>query len=194
MGAEWRRAAIQQLAAVLINLHQLRISGLPSLSPGWFGAVLPSSITRLAQALQPSPLIDADLMQRVIAFTQRNMNGLNPPLRWGFVHRELHFDHVMWNGERITALLDFESAVLGPRELELETIARFMHDPKLYTTADLRPADLHMLFGWLQEDYPLLFSEAGFEHRLKLYSIEHDLRLLPADPEAQDRLRKVIEA
>ncbi|MEO8397926.1 MAG: aminoglycoside phosphotransferase family protein [Chloroflexota bacterium] len=184
-----RRAAAQQIAAILINLHQVRISGTPSLPPGWFAGLLPAEILKLAAQLRDH---DPALLDEVALFTRRTMAEITPPLRWGFIHRDLHFDHVLWNGERVTALLDFESAVIAPRELELEMIMRFCRYPALYS--ELEPEDLEPLLGWLQEDYPLLFSEAGLERRLRLYSIEHDLRLLKerADQATLDRLRAAI--
>ena len=184
-----RRAAAQQIAAILINLHQVRISGTPSLPPGWFAGHLPADILRLAAQLRDH---DPALLDEVSLFTRKTMAEITPPLRWGFIHRDLHFDHVLWNGERVTALLDFESAVIAPRELELEMIMRFCRYPSLYSALD--PSDLEPLLGWLQEDYPLLFSEAGLERRLRLYSIEHDLRLLAERPDQAtlDRLRAAI--
>jgi aminoglycoside phosphotransferase (APT) family kinase protein len=184
-----RRAAAQQIAAILINLHQVRISGTPSLSPGWFAAILPGDIIKLTVRLNEH---DPALLNAVALFTRQTMTEITPPLRWGFIHRDLHFGHVLWNGERVTALLDFEQAVIAPRELELEMILRFCRYPSLY--GDLQPEDVEPLLGWLQEDYPLLFSEVGLERRLKLYSIEHDLRLLAQQPDQAtlNRLRAAI--
>ncbi len=182
-----RRAAAQQLAAILINLHQIRTSGIPSLSPGWYSALLPAEIFKRATEYRSQA---PDLMDAVIDFTRSMLTETAPPLRWGFIHRDLHFGHVIWNGERITALLDFESAVLAPRELELEMLVRFCRYPTLCTT--LGASDLELLLSWLQEDYPLLFGEPGLERRLKLYSIEHDLRLLPTDPAALGRLQVLL--
>ena len=185
-----RRAAAQQIAAILINLHQVRVSGTPSLSPGWFTAILPADIIKLTVRLNAQ---DPALLDAVALFTRQTMADITPPLRWGFIHRDLHFGHVLWNGERVTALLDFESAVIAPRELELEMVLRFCRYPSLYS--ELQPEDVEQLLGWLQEDYPLLFSEAGLERRLKLYSIEHDLRLLAETPDQAtlNRLRAAIE-
>lgn len=184
-----RRAASQQLAAILINLHQMRVSGMPSLSPGWFAALLPSDIFRLSARARAH---DAPLMDAIDRFVHRTMAEVKPPLRWGFVHRDLHFAHVLWNSERITALLDFGCTVLAPRELELDALLRFARYPEL--DSDLQPHDLARFPGWLREDYPLLFSEPGVEQRLKLYSIEHDLRQLVAEPDssALERLRETI--
>lgn len=185
-----RRAAAQQFAAVLINLHQMRVSGMPSLSPGWFAAILPMDIYRLAaQARHLAP----DLFDAVSLFVRRVMSEVKPPLRWGFIHRDLHFGRVLWNGERITALLGFAGAVLAPRELELDAILRSVRNPP--GEGDLQPPDLEALPGWLREDYPLLFSEPGVEQRLRLYSIEYDLRQIAAtgDPTALDRLRATIK-
>ncbi|MCC6801591.1 MAG: aminoglycoside phosphotransferase family protein [Anaerolineae bacterium] len=184
-----RRAAAQQLAAILINLHQMRVSGMPSLSPGWFAALLPADIFKLSAQARD---LDPPLMDAINDFVRRTMSDVKPPLRWGFVHRDLHFAHVLWNGERITALLDFGSTVLAPRELELDALLRFARYPE--RDSNLQAHDLARLPGWLHEDYPLLFSEPGIEQRLRLYSIEHDLRQLAdrPDPAALERLRATI--
>lgn len=184
-----QRAAAQQLAAILMNLHKVRLSGTPSLSPGWFPALLPADIMRMAGE---GRVYDTGLMDRLMRFTRATMAEVKPPLRWGFVHRDLHLEHVLWNGERITALLDFENAINAPRELELEGLVRFCH---------AHSPDFEILGAWLYEDYPLLFSEAGAERRVKLYSIERDLRLLaddssdtPADYVATlERLRATVD-
>jgi aminoglycoside phosphotransferase (APT) family kinase protein len=192
LGEAKRRAATQQLAAILINLHQMRVSGMPSLSPGWFAAILPADIYKLVIRTRDH---DPALLDAVSAFTRRTMEAVTPPLRWGFVHRDLHFDHILWNDDRITALLDFGSAILAPRELELDALLRFVYYPALHS--DLQPHDLEAIPRWLHEDYPLLFSEAGVEKRIKLYSIEHDLRQLVAAPDTAtavlERLRATIE-
>src|SRR5262249_40191470 len=93
-----RRAAAQQIAAILINLHQLRISGTPSLSRGWFTATPPADIIKLAAQSRDH---DPDLLDEVSLFTRKTMADITPPLRWGFIHRDLHFDHVLWNSDRI---------------------------------------------------------------------------------------------
>ncbi len=175
-----QRAAAQQLAAILINLHQTRVSGMPSLSPGWFTSILPADILVLAARLHDQPGIDYASIKAAADFTRRMIADITPPLRWGFIHRDLTFNHVLWHEDRITALLDFENAVYAPRELELEALLR---------------CPVPALRGWLQEDYPLLFSEAGLDRRLKLYSIERDLRALNANPGAAkvfDHLRATI--
>ncbi len=180
LGEAKQRAAAQQLAAILINLHQTRVSGMPSLSPGWFTSILPADILALAARLRDQPESASALIDAAATLTRRTMADITPPLRWGFIHRDLSFDHVLWKEDRITALLDFETAVYAPRELELEAILR-----------DAPPA----LRGWLQEDYPLLFSEAGLDRRLKLYGIERALRRLTADPTSSailDHLRATV--
>jgi aminoglycoside phosphotransferase (APT) family kinase protein len=164
-----QRAAVQQFAAILINLHSLRIAGTRSLSPGWFTAVLPVDIVRLATDLRDD---DPRLFDSIIGFTRRTMDEINPPLRWGFIHRNLNFDCVLWSGDRITALLHFGQAAHAPRELELDALLRFCRSP----SPGLHPDDLEAVPGWLEEDYPYLFSEPGWERRLRLYAVEHYLR------------------
>lgn len=169
MPEQTQRAATQQLAAILINLHGQRIGGTRSVSPGWFTAVLPVDIVRLATELHDHA---PHLFDAIIQFTHRVMDEINPPLRWGFVHRALDFDCVLWSGNRITALLNFAHAAHTPRELELDALLRFCRNPP----PGLHPDDLEAVPGWLEEDYPYLFSEPGWERRLRLYSIDHYLR------------------
>lgn len=189
---EKQRAAAQQLAAILINLHQTRVSGMPSLSPGWFTAILPADILAMTTRLRNQPGIDNALLDSAARLTRREMVDITPPLRWGFVHRNMTLDHVLWRDDRITALLDFESAVYAPRELELEALLRPLLRPLPHP---LSGAGSPVLRGWLQEDYPLLFSEAGLDRRLRLYGIERDLRRLtthPDDDAALEHLKTVV--
>ncbi len=177
-----KRAAAQQLAAILINLHQTRVSGMPSLSPGWFTAILPTEIAALTARLKDQAGGDGALMDAVAHITRKTMVKITPPLRWGFIHRALNFDRILWHEDRITALLDFGSAIYAPRELELEALLR--DDPPMLKT-------------WLKEDYPLLLNEEGLDQRLRLYGIERDLRRLSAHPDDQNalaHLRTMIEA
>lgn len=181
LSEETQRAAAQQLAAILMNLHGVRLSGSPALSPGWFTAILPAKIIQQATALRD---YDPPLFDAVIHFTRQTMTEIKPPLRWGLIHHDLHFDHIIWNGDRITALVDFERAINAPRELELDTLLRFCRNP----APDLHPDDLEALPGWLEEDYPYLFNEPGLERRLRLYSIAHYLHDCTAAPEAPEAL------
>jgi len=50
----------------------------------------------------------------------------------GLIHGDLHFENVLWNKGRVSALLDFEYATTGPIDLELDMILRFCAHPYLF--------------------------------------------------------------
>ena len=99
---------------------------------------------------------------------------------------DLDFENVLWDGEKITALLDFEYARPGPPDLELDVFLRFCAFPFLHVAEDYEqvtlPGDYAEVPGWLAQDHPELFAHPRLRDRLRVYSIAYDLRELLMDP------------
>lgn len=183
MNIPLRRRVVEQLAAILETLHQVSIDDrIPSLSPSWLQSTLPAQITRHAQEAKASPLIDTDLMDEVIRLAEATIVSVPQDRYWGLNHRDLHFDNVLWDGNRIAALLDFESACYAPIDLELDLLLRFCAFPFLYVAEEYeplaQPKDYRMVPVWLHQFYPRPFQLPGIRKRLCLYSLAYDLKQL----------------
>lgn len=96
------------------------------------------------------------------------------------VHGDLTFENVLWDGSKITAVLDFEWARGAPRDLDLDVICRFVQWPHLHVdpavAAHTKPSDYENVLRWMTRAYPELFSHRNLRQRLALYGIAFELR------------------
>ena len=115
------------------------------------------------------------------------------------VHGDAHPINILWQDGRVTALLDFEWARLGPPDLELEPYLRGNPDAGTDDEAAVRD-----IFGWLAETHPAAFAHPDLISRLWLYQLAHVLRQLliwPPDRPASDlpvhhpllQLRRILD-
>ena len=111
----------------------------------------------------------------------------------GLVHGDAVIGNVLVRGARISALLDFEWARMGPPDLELASLVRMAQGLPF------------PMLEWLQEDYPRLFAAPDLEQRLWLYELGYMLRGViwwpPDRPEFEltpehliHTLRRLVEA
>ncbi|HRW37609.1 MAG: aminoglycoside phosphotransferase family protein [Acidimicrobiales bacterium] len=198
-----RREAVRQIAERLRAVHRTvcpRLDGLHDvpqlLDPAPTGS---QAVQRLLNTLQRAaswPHIDAGLMADAIELVSSTASALTPFDVPTIVHGDLSFENILWDGEQVTALLDFEFARPGPPDLDLDVLMRFcalphLHVPLAYEHLT-RAEDYAEVPWWFAEDYPELFSHPRQFERVKLYSIAWDVRELLQFPpqEALSRLHK----
>lgn len=205
-----RQAVVGELAEIVQAMHQLpcdtvSILRLPS---NWLTATLPSAVKAIAEASKSHRYVESALMDDVI----RYVDALDPieldNVRWGLVHGDLHFDNILWDGEHISTLLDFEKACYAPLDLELDLFLRYCTFPALFVAEEFehltQRADYQLVPAWFKQAYPDLFENAYQRERLGLYSLHYDLSLLQRFPPRNDvapseedhlinRIRSVVE-
>ena len=201
MSPELRREAVRQLAVRLKAVHATpcpRLDGLidaPQLldsAPTGREAVL-----RLLQGIEKARAL-AHIDQGVLSDAATMVRDLAPSLdpfdADTIVHGDLTFENMLWDGSRLTALLDFEFARPGPPDLDLDVLLRFVTLPKLHVAldyeAETKAEDYADVPWWLAEDYPELFSHPKQFDRARIYSIAWDIREMLAYPPTES-LRNV---
>jgi aminoglycoside phosphotransferase len=213
MSVGQRREAIRQLAAKMKRLHQtpgpaeLPPIDAPQMLRGDTLSPVMSLLVAIDQvrALQH---IDQMLMAEVEKAVYRLTSAIEPFANPYLVHSDLTFENILWDGERITAILDFEWARTAPRDVDLDVFLRFCCYPELHVADDYvartRAEDYADVPWWLAEEYPELFNHTRQLDRLTLYAIAYDIRDLtmypPAAPAHQlnehhaiNRLRRTID-
>jgi hygromycin-B 7''-O-kinase len=194
MSALERREATHQLAAALRALHQTETPpDLPDidstapqlLSNRTFSPVMPLLVA--IDRLRELPHMSRDLLDRAEAMVAETAKALTPFDSTTLVHGDLTFENVLWDGKRISALLDFEWARSGPADLDLDVLLRFCALPHLHVAEDYEHLthadDYRDVPWWLADDYPELFQYPDQFDRVRLYSIAYDVRdLLLAPP------------
>lgn len=193
MDIEHRRAASAQLAAKLRAVHSTPAADTPALTHtpqllrsarDGYMAVHPllDAIDRAALL----PMVDSRLMADVRQEVLESADHLTPFDARTLIHGDLTFENVLWDGERITALLDFEWARPGPPDLDLDILLRFCAYPHLHVAADYEDRtharDYLEVPWWLAEDYPELFDAPFVSERIRLYTFAWDIAELLAFP------------
>jgi aminoglycoside phosphotransferase (APT) family kinase protein len=192
MSEDERRAAVSELAAILQCLHRFECpEPLPAIDAPQIltceeGA---RSIERIIDALSeaqelafvdPVTIMAAKALVRDIA---PSFGTFDAPT---FVHGDLHFENVLWDGEHISALLDFEFARAAPPDLDLDVLLRFCAYPFMHVAEDYEhlthTKDYDAVPWWLAEDYPELFGAPKALERMRMYSIAYDVRDLLSEP------------
>jgi hygromycin-B 7''-O-kinase len=188
-----RREAIHQLAGRLRALHGTPappdLPDLDSAAPQLLSSVTFSPVMPLLVALDKAktlPHVEPELLDRTERLVTDTATALSPFDTSTLVHGDLTFENVMWDGQRITAILDFEWARPGPADLDLDVFLRFCALPHLHVADDYEhlthAEDYREVPWWLAEDYPELFNFPSQFERVRLYAIAYDVRDLLLHP------------
>ena len=191
-----RRSAVSEIARRLRAVHQTQCPQLEGLAD--VPQILDSAhegrqaVARLLDSLEEAsclPQIDRGLMSDASDLVRELAPALDPFDENTVVHGDLTFENVMWDGNQVTALLDFEFARPGPPDLDLDVLLRFVSLPHLHVAADYeaetRAEDYADVCWWLADDYPELFAHPRQFDRVRLYSLAWDVRELLAFPPAE---------
>jgi homoserine kinase type II len=101
----------RRVGAALAKVH-LASPFLPRLGPGRFGPEhLLERLERVKASQRTEFFDDAELIREAL---ERYRALRDPELPSGVVHGDLFRDNVLWQGQELVALLDFESAFHGP--------------------------------------------------------------------------------
>ena len=192
MGEAERRTAVSQLADILRCLHQFECAeplpaiDVPQILTCEEGA---RSIERIIDALseaQELAFVDPVTIMAAKTFVRDVAPSLGDFRTTTFVHGDLHFENILWNGHEVSALLDFEFARAAPADLDLDVLLRFCAYPFMHVAEDYEhlthTKDYDAVPWWLAEDYPELFEAPKALERVRLYSIAYDVRDLLTEP------------
>lgn len=194
MAPSQRRLAIRQLAYMLRTLHQtpcpvgLDDLGAPQLLRGGQGQDPTTPLLVGLDRARSLPNVDAGAMDALIGIVKATARSLEPFDVPTLIHGDLTFENVLWDGEQVTALIDFEWSRAAPADLDLDVILRFCAFPHLHVADDYadqtKVQDYEEVAWWLRDDYPQLFSFPHALDRLRIYAIAFDIRDVLAFPPA----------
>jgi hypothetical protein len=109
------------------------------------------------------------------------------------VHGDIHWDNLVVDEGRLTAVLDWEGARRARAEQELDSPLRFSAWPWLpvaeWDEQLCRTEEYAQIPGWLREAGPQLFAHEHIVERLELHALAHDLVQALHFPNEADRPR-----
>jgi aminoglycoside phosphotransferase (APT) family kinase protein len=187
MSYDERRDAVRQFARILRALHTVECPPeLPEIdTPQLIGGHGFNAIDPLLAALDKASSlshVELDFIDDLRSIVLDTAWAIEPYDTSHLVHGDLHFENVLWDGQRITALLDFEWAHGAPPDVDLDIFFRFCAYPFLHVAEDYehltRTEDYAPIPYWLADDYPELFQVPNLFERMQLYCIAYDIREL----------------
>jgi hygromycin-B 7''-O-kinase len=139
-----------------------------------------SRIRKRLDVLMRTPGADRNLVIAADRYLRRNAGVLEDG-PFCLIHRDLHFGNVLVEGPRLSAILDFELAEVGPPDYELDTIYRFLQEPDQFAgpelAAHVTPVRFASVWVRLRRAYPTLFVP-HLRERLQLYALDRSLSCL----------------
>lgn len=188
MENDQRRKAIEQISSMLRSLHQTTFpTQIPTIieppqliDPGFHNptARLDAALVKLRKIAN----VDSGLVDAVSAQTRSLTSALQGIESDNFVHGDLTFENLMWNGTDVSAMIDFEWSRPGPADLDLDILLRLSAYPFLHVAEDYEhetlAADYKCVPEILESCYPELWDCDGVVDRLVLYAIAYDVRAL----------------
>lgn len=193
MSPSQRRLAVRQLTYMLRELHStpcppelLAPDHAPQLLAPTPGTRCVAPLLDALKRAENLAHVDTELLATLTTYVKATADVLEPFVTETFIHGDLTFENVLWDGEQVTALIDFEWARGAPSDLELDVLLRFCAYPFLHVAPDYAKAtvapDYEDVPFWIREDYPQLFAADRMLDRTRLYSIAFDVRELLVMP------------
>lgn len=118
--------------------------------------------------------VNEGVLREIEAFITARLDAFDGD-RVVLVHGDTHFANWLWDGERVSALLDYEGARPAAPDLELDTVLRFVREPWQFAPPALAhalmPRELAAVPEWLMGAYPELFAHPRLAERLAVYDV-----------------------
>ncbi len=200
-----RRKAVRDLSEMLALLHTtLTPPTLPRLDVATH-LIDPRSVTALAplfveiDRLKVEPTVDQGLLSDVDILVNELAPAMNEFDQRTLIHGDLTFENMLWDGNGLSGLLDFEWCRGGSNDMDLDVLFRCCAFPEAHIDPDYvsmtRAEDYADVPLWFAEDRPDLFAHPAILDRLKLYCISFDIRdlaeSLPVDRRSPDPMHPI---
>ncbi len=125
-----RADALQQIWEKTSRVHQVELSAARPFarSRAWYNSNDPHEASEMLAHLQTDGLFTPAQAQELRAVLERHWRAVEgAPCVLN--HGDLTLDNVMWHAGRVTALLDFEFAVIAPPEIDLNSLVKMAFKP-----------------------------------------------------------------
>ncbi len=179
-----RRDAIQQFTLLLKDLHDVETHsqlGGPDEPPHLLGGASPTNALLAGlDRLEEIPTVDSGLISSTRDIVHNAMDSLSDYDESKLIHGDLTLENVLWDGNEITAIVDFEWCRGGPADLDLDVLGRYFAIPQAHVSAEAEgwqhTEDYFEVPSWMAEVYPELFDHPRFAERLLVYALAFEVR------------------
>ena len=116
---------------------------------------------------------------------------------FAFLHNDLHFDNIFYHNGEIK-IIDFERAIYGPLDFELDILYRMVRNPSKYASEETeqytKKEDYAHIMEYMQKYYPELFTNPHLKERFIIYDIIYYLGNLVDFPHVKELNEIILKA
>jgi Ser/Thr protein kinase RdoA (MazF antagonist) len=198
MTAAERERAIRELADMLDALHATDTTGIADDIEGPH-AVTRADVLATVDRAAHEPGNDPVLIFEVGAFIRDRWDRVFDTPHDALVHGDPHLENVLWDGTRVTALVDLEWSRRAWRECDLEILIAHASHPALFAAADyeatIEAAAYRAIPEWLRRAKPAWFEHPHLPERIALMFASRTLGCLvdaPGNEVRHAHLRQIV--
>lgn len=124
--------------------------------------------------LKPEYLVDVEYLEDFFA---RQQSVLDEGGTAVLVHSDIHLENLFYQGDKLTAIIDFDWISAAPRDYELWKITDVFYDPKKTAAQGLQSLyqgyRMTEEFKFIRKYYPELFQSSDVLTRVRLFHLEN---------------------
>jgi len=173
---ERKESFIKQICEQMKILHSIKFDKYSPQRPKEFDTLLESIEWQMSQTKVDRGKLD-DLAQANLDllndYYEEHEHILDERGEAVFVHNDLHFENILFEGDEISGIIDFDFSRQFAKDFELRCLVDFFFAPKYYVEEDLEPIWLKFQLGnelnWFKKYYPELFSHPQILTRFRLF-------------------------
>ncbi len=180
-----REKLFSQMLDVVDGLFTMRFDSVghfrnPEEKFATYSEYLRHSLMQSADQIKRQKTWDASDIDKIVAYASKHLNVFDDEKECTFVHTDLHMGNILHEGDKLTGLIDFDSAFRGPRVASLPMILGFVFNPQQYTEgSDYFPKYKGQQFLYflpiLKARWPAVFSDPQLLRKLNLLNIIENL-------------------
>jgi aminoglycoside phosphotransferase len=120
--------------------------------------------------LKPEYVKEVEYLEQ---FYREHINLLDEVNTAVLVHSDLNLENILYDGDKVTGIIDFDWACHAPKDFELWKIAEVFREPKYSVEERLEPQyenyKMTEEFGFLRKHYPELFNSPQGADRVRMF-------------------------
>lgn len=185
LGEKDQAAIFKQVLTTVKKLFEIQFADFgrinaPNESYQKYSDFLLHNFNESCRAIREQGLCDEHDLAKIEEYFRKNIDVFEDETSPVFVHTDLHMGNILHQGDKLTAILDFDSSLKAPKMQALISLLGFIDNPSQFVegTKDFpkyKGKNFYQFLPLLKQELPEIFSDINLLKKLNLLFIENDL-------------------
>src|SRR3989344_3598023 len=171
----------RQVLATVNKLFEIQFENFgevntPNESYREYSGYLLHKFSESCQTIRAQNLCDKNDLAKIEEYFRKNIAVFDKETKPVFVHSDLHMGNILHQGDKLTAILDFDCALKAPRVEALTSLLGFIDNPSQFVEGtkdfpEYKGKSFYNLLPVLRQELPEVFSDKNLLKKLNLLFI-----------------------